>query len=240
MTTTRLKAFLVSVCLSFIPLAVDVLAGSDTDRIIDENDLERVYAKTGQHVEAIGRMNLGCTVTHVGRGLVITAGHCLASIPFKGIASKESCESRRYEIKWGVTYSQETGYLTSKCVKVLAMELNQERDYAILRVNPVPPRHLDVDLERSVSEGDLISIFSHPSMRPLEWSRPCTVEGFFTEASGHQFRYACDTEGGSSGASVLNKDGNIIGIHNFYNSEFNRNGATKISSTPLGIFLSSL
>ena len=237
---SRLNAFLVGSCLSVTLLGVDAAAASSTDRIIDENDLEKIYAKTGPIVEAIGRMNVGCTVTHLGNGIVITAGHCFANTPFRGIASADSCESRRYDIKWGVTYAQDAGYLNSKCVKVLAMELNQERDYAILRVSPVPPRHLKVDFEHEIAEGDTISIFSHPSMRPLEWSSYCGVEGFFEQAKGHQFRYSCDTEGGSSGASVLNKANSVVGIHNYYNSESNRNGATKISSTPLRMFLTSL
>ncbi|MBI2602086.1 MAG: trypsin-like peptidase domain-containing protein [Deltaproteobacteria bacterium] len=237
---SRLNAFLVGLCLSVTLLAVDAGAASSSDRIIDENDLEKIYAKTGPIVEAIGRMNVGCTVTHLGNGIAITAGHCFVSSPFHGIRSAGSCESRRYDIKWGVTYTQDAGYLGSKCVKVLAIELNQERDYAILRVNPVPPRHLKVEFEHEIAVGDTISIFSHPSMRPLEWSSYCGVEGFFEQSKGNQFRYSCDTEGGSSGASVLNKEEAIVGIHNYYNAELNRNGATKISSTPLRVFLSNL
>ncbi len=206
-------------------------------RIIGTNDLVKIGTdqEAKDYVRAIGRMELGCTATHVGHGIAISAGHCFAENPFEGVRKGTPCGDEEHNIRWGLTYGSE-GYLTSKCVKVLAHEFNENRDYTIFKVSPEPSTFLSMRATH-LTENEKISIYSHPRKRPLEWSGLCAVEKVYPKSHGNQFSYECDTEGGSSGASVLDENNQIVGIHNFYNSEFNRNGATFITSTPLSALL---
>ena len=59
-------------------------ADVDPDKIIGANDLvvvspnkENIPFKYRDLVEAIGMMDVGCTVTHIGSGYAVTAGHCI-------------------------------------------------------------------------------------------------------------------------------------------------------------------
>lgn len=222
----------------FLTTNINAKNSSDPLKIIGENDLINVpstYADLSE-VKAIGRMRLGCTVTHVGKGIAITAGHCLSASSFEGVRNDQKCSSSRYNVRWGVTYGSR-GYMTSKCLRVIAIENNSERDYAVLFFDPIPEGFIRVDFAQETKKGDEISIFSHPRKRPLEWSNWCEVDTFFDKSKGNQFGYDCDTEGGSSGAAVLNSNMQVVGIHNFYHGSSNRNGATKITSTPLKYIL---
>ena len=48
------------------------------ERIIGSNDLTQIILEDHNYdlVNAIGLMKIGCTVTHLGNGIAITAGHC--------------------------------------------------------------------------------------------------------------------------------------------------------------------
>jgi V8-like Glu-specific endopeptidase len=234
-----LKSLLFILGISGVSLQTSTLFAHShsTDRIIGDNDLVHVPASSAKlpYIQAIGRMKLGCTVTHVGNGIAITAGHCFASGKFQNIRTKLPCNDTKYEIRWGVTYDTE-GYLTSQCTEVIATEYNRERDYAIFRVSAIPPTVMELSPE-TIEPDQQISIYSHPRRRPMEWSQWCTVEGFVDQSNGHQFFYSCDTEGGSSGAAVLDSANRVVGIHNYYDSVLDRNGATMIHSTPLAQIL---
>ncbi len=210
-----------------------------THRIIGDNNLVKVEGILAENpkLKAIGRMELGCTATHIGNGIAITAGHCFTKENLEEKKEKVPCSAGEHDVRWGVNYDDGEGYMRSHCTEILAIEKNKRKDYAIFRVSPVPDYKIDVATDYKVSVDDEISIFSHPRRRPLEWSNWCKVEGFLERSAKNQFYYSCDTEGGSSGAAVLNKNNEVIGIHNFYNGMLNRNGATLVSSTPLSSIL---
>jgi len=213
--------------------ASNLSATNTTDRIIGKNDLVKVPASyaNDHRMQAIGLMELGCTVTHVGRGIAITAGHCFASSNFQGVKKNLPCSESKYSIHWGYLEGVDS-YLTSQCTNIIATELNSERDYAIFRVSSIPDGFIDVN-GATAAIGDDISIYSHPKKRTLEWSNWCKVEGLISKSNGNQFYYSCDTEPGSSGAAVLDSNDRIVGIHNYYNGPLDRNGATLITKTPL-------
>lgn len=215
-------------------LASNELASNETGRIVnDENILIPVNAEHANdpRMRAIGLLKLGCTVTHVGNGIAITAGHCFARDNFEGMREKLPCDGPKSSIRWGLTYGSE-GYMTSKCTEVIATEYNEERDYAIFRVSPIPSSYIEVS-HNTLSLEDAITIYSHPHKRPLEWSQWCKVEGFLDSSLGNEFYYSCNTEPGSSGAAILDKDFKIVGIHDKYDPDHNRNAATMLSVTPL-------
>lgn len=223
----------------------DSVRFSHLNAIIGSNDLVQIQGDEQplQIIQSIGRMDLGCTVTHLGGGVAITAGHCMADGPFEGVKRDLECLDDEYDVEWGVTYGDDDGYLKSDCSRVLLTEFNKERDYALLQMDPAPAAYLPMKIYQP-EVGTEISIFSHPRRRPLEWSGTCAIERYFEKEGvaekNTQIAYQCDTEGGSSGAAVLNSYGEIIGVHNFHNWRDSLNGATVLSKTPVGSYLTSM
>ena len=192
---------------------------SEEKIIIGSNDLE-YYTDDNKISRSIGKMALGCTVTHVGEGIVITAGHCIKST---------NCSSSSYNVTWGYTNDNRSGNSTSKCVEVLAHEFSNSRDYALLKYDNTPEEFLPLNGKDRPQYGDKVTIFSHPEGVPLAWSGWCSHEG---EHSGKRFEYRCSTKGGSSGAAVLNEDLEIVGVHNQGSAFYGVNAGTYVIDIP--------
>ncbi|MFZ9521257.1 MAG: trypsin-like serine peptidase [Silvanigrellaceae bacterium] len=187
------------------------------EKIIGSNELTPVLedganipAKYRPLIDAFGKISMGCTATHIGNGLVITAGHCFEA-PEKRINNKP-CD--KVTVDWGYR-KDKAPYLKSKCTMILAAELNDSRDYAIFRVDVAPTAKVDVDLSAKPKFGSSITIFGHPQLRPLEWSQTCTVENTSNGGWGEdEFSHQCDTEPGNSGSTIIDDTTlKVIGIH---------------------------
>jgi len=204
--------------------------------IIGNNDLVEV-TRDGSNVPAryragldgFGRLHIPgglCTATHVGNGIAISAGHCF-SAPSSRV-DDQPCSGT--SVEWGYRGGGTTS--NSTCTRVLAMQTGNGLDYAIFRVSPVPAVAIGVALSSPPGNGLGLTMFSHPGGRPLTWSQTCSV----LTPSSTEINYQCDTQGGSSGASVLRDDTlQVVGIH--WGGGGNANAATKLTSTPLAEFL---
>ena len=209
------------------------------EKVIDKNDLMVVNASGSnlpqryRHlIDAFGKISMGCTATHLGGGLAITAGHCFEATPER--TSSHSCQS--ISVNWGYRAGKAAA-LESHCTKILAMQTNEDLDYAIFKVFPIPTAKVDVSLEKREIVGSKITIFGHPMSRPLEWSQYCVIEPASKGEWGRsQFSHQCDTEPGNSGSSVLDDATlKIIGIHD--GGVVPWNYGTFITDTPLKEFL---
>lgn len=206
--------------------------------IIGANDLISVNA-TGSNVpsqyrgilDGIGRgVNSGalCTATHVGGGIVVSAGHCFGAGPNR--EDRTSCTGAYVEFG----YRNGKSPSRSNCVEMLSKRTGNGYDYAIYRVSPIPAVAVPVQANANPSVGLPLTIFSHPGGRPLEWSQTCSV----MSPTSTEFRYQCDTQGGSSGAAVLRNDTlQIVGIH--WGGAGQANIANKLGSTPLAEFMNT-
>ncbi len=108
------------------------------------------------------------------------------------------------------------------CTKV--EESSPELDYALLRIEPVNStgalRVAPISQE-SLKKDQPIYIVHHPEcMEKQITTAGCKVsspkyKGWRSEDGSkmYDFTHTCDTEGGSSGAPVFNKDSQLIGIH---------------------------
>lgn len=214
------------------------LASESTEKIIGKNDLipvlqdgANIPEKYSRMIDAFGKISMGCTATHVGNGLVLTAGHC-----FEASARRSSKSCDGVTVSWGYR-KDKAPYLISKCVTVLAAELNDNRDYAIFKVDNAPVEKIDFDLQSRPKVGTALTIFGHPQARPLEWSQTCVLE---TSARGgwgtDQFSHQCDTEPGNSGSTVIDDVSlKIVGIHDGGRTPWNY--GTYLIDTPLAEFL---
>lgn len=177
----------------------------DRDLVPVEENGSNIPARYGPLLDAIGLLEpSGCTAVHIGQGVVLTAGHCVAL----GVGD---CSD--LQVRWALRGQREG--IVSACTGVLAAQHDPEGDYAVLQVEPVPGVAIPVEACSEPAPGTAITMFSHPARRPLEWSDTCMVEAGATAGRGaFEFVHACDTENGSSGAPVISDDSlRLVGIH---------------------------
>lgn len=199
-------------------LGVNLQARVEPHKIIGENDLVVVKADGSnipvsyqKYIEAIGLMNLGCTATHIGQGIVLTAGHCFWA--GENISSDLPCEDTT--IEWGVREGREP-YLKSKCDRILFAQKDIiGNDFAIMQVSPAPKAVVELDLENKPQVGDEVTIFSHPDELPLRWSKTCVVENNSDpDLPPESMHHKCDTSIGSSGAVIFDmKTSKVVALH---------------------------
>lgn len=194
------------------------MAQNRTWKIIGDNNLVVVDAKARnlprkfkKMISAIGLINVGCTGTHIGNGIVLTAGHCFWA-PAE-VAHDSDCSD--IEIEWGHRETM-TPYLKSQCEKILFMQNDfVQNDFAILKVSPAPKAKVDVELSRAATLGDDITIFSHADELPLQWSNICQVEADeYSDLPELSLKHNCDTKAGSSGAAIIDANTlKVVAIH---------------------------
>lgn len=206
--------------------------GPTNDLVPVVEDGANVPAKYAPLLDAFGLITVGCTATHIGDGLVVSAGHCFNATSVR----RNNLPCPGISVHWG-TRADKEAYLTSSCTVVLAAEQNDERDYAIFRIDNVPPVHVDIDLDARAAVDTEVTIFSHPQRRPLEWSKTCALKA---AAEGHwgvdMFSHQCDTERGSSGASILDDASlKVVGIHGGGNTNWNY--GTHLTDTPIAEYI---
>ena len=152
------------------------------------------------------------TGTHIGDGLMLTAGHCFKAYGVGAdTVTDVDLEKGSCVVHWGAR-AHDGGYLDSDCTALLGAKFVVNGvDTAVVKVWPVPAA--SVGLARAqVADASLVTIFSHPRGRPLEWSQTCRMR-YGEQPFG--FYHQCDTEPGSSGAAVLDQATlTIVGIHN--------------------------
>jgi hypothetical protein len=201
--------------------------------IVGENNLA-VVAPDGSNVPEIFRSSLnafglttsGCTVTHIGNKLALTAAHCYSPSPR---ASPGACAG--ITIWWGHR-AQVKPKFHSQCKRILLRELNKDRDVLVLELDSAPEESLKIDTDTIAPLGLPVTIFSHPRARPLEWSGYCSVEDWDGSSKGaNQFNHRCDTEPGSSGAAIIDStSGRIVGVHNGGGDNWNYATFTSLTS----------
>lgn len=215
-------------------------------KIIGENSLTPVDSdgtnvpeKLRPLLGAFGVLEIGCTVTHIGRGLVLTAGHCIPQTTL----SSDRCLSEELpgmSVRWGYVGNDADSHLESKCLKLRLRELTPAADFALLWVENPPLTRIEPEIEQRGTWGDTLTIFSHPKKRPLEWSGFCGLSQLPAEmllniSNDEQkdfFAHQCDTEGGSSGAAVVDAQTlKIIGVH--HGGRGNWNTATWLPGSAL-------
>jgi V8-like Glu-specific endopeptidase len=193
---------------------------SEANVIVGKNDLQ-FYLNDNQWSKAIGRMMYGCTVTHIGNGYVITAGHC--------VSNRDDCSTNDdFLVRWAdlIGRPEPAKEELSRCIEVIAVEQTALKDYAILRYDNVPDESLRVNLAGDVEYGDQLTILSHPLNQPLSTSGPCQSLGNYK--GSNMLSYDCDTQGGSSGAAVLNERMEVVAIHSIGSNFYEANAGTDV------------
>lgn len=174
-------------------------------------DATNIPAPYRNYVDAIGWTNYGCTVTHIGQGYALTAGHCFEAD--QELKRNKSC--RFANIRWGFRQNQNSNH-QSQCESIIVMQKSRTADFAILKISNPPKAFIPIDPEEKIQFGDELTVFSHPNGQPLMWSQYCLLESPFSSAVPiEKMSYFCDTEGGSSGSVMIStRTLQVVGIHN--------------------------
>ncbi len=185
-----------------------IVDGVDFIRV--EEDLSNIPQKFHNAAESIGRLSMGCTGTHIGDGLVLTAGHCFDAS--SRIEKNQPCPN--VKIAWGYRGSRPSS-LISSCQNVVIKQNRPGADYALFEVRPIPPNKVEVDLRNLDFDNERATLFSHPRKQALLWSRYCKLKILDPAPRDPTFLYhKCDTEPGSSGAAlIMERNLKIASLH---------------------------
>lgn len=169
------------------------------------------YQASKKLVNAVGLLSSGCAATHIGRGLVVTAGHCVVPDSFGATLPERTCGAVR--VYWGY-HDGRDAYLQSRCKKVLRSVTDEWRDYALLLVEPAPRAQAQIEWG-PLPDGAQIGLLEHRKGRPLALSGLYTAREESVVKSGPpRLAYDCSSEKGSSGSPIIDvRTGTVVGIH---------------------------
>lgn len=224
----RYLGALATLALAALVVAAPARAGAHDDefpwlserKILGANNLEPVEAaKPGALYDwslVVARVEVKndgygyCTGARVGANLFLTNYHC-----------DHGCETMQFRMG----YEQDVGSADRTvyaCKRLLRK--NETLDYALFEVTP-PPSGAELQYpiltlwKGPLTEGTKLVVASHPSgkLKVIDRSDECVLsstEVFRTESGRDTVKHMCDTEGGSSGAPVIDRErGFGVGIH---------------------------
>lgn len=222
---------------------------SDSKAVFGVEDFETVQID-GKNVPqkfralaaATGYLSSGCTVTHIGNGLILTAGHCLTREELFPEDPKQCLPD--LAVTFGIISNRTLGPVAT-CVKNLYSEINITRDIALLKVDKFPSAYVEVELENKPPVNTQLTVFSHPDGKPLQWSKYCKMIEVDFCMSTDTFGFTCDSLPGSSGALVISDDSSVpkaVGILMGSRAENDMNCASRVtanqSATKIAQFIS--
>ncbi|HRO66213.1 MAG TPA: serine protease [Pseudobdellovibrionaceae bacterium] len=205
---TVIAGFLLTLALSLTAQAK--IIGSN-DLVVSNGGAVNLPNPVREAVDTVGLISMGCTGTHIGSNLVITAAHCFLTLPAP-LGDNYACPD--ITIQWGVRGDRRG--LVSRCLRVVSLQLDRESDWAVFEVDRAPIKYSPVNIRDKVLPNQALTILSHPEGRPLEWSRRCRSLPFVSGGNHpRSLHHQCDTQPGSSGAPVFDlRTMQIVGIHN--------------------------
>lgn len=159
-----------------------------------------------------------CSGVMVASDLFLTNWHCGAprsDFPLQGYWDDQIVRNAIIDLSWdGDDLSREYNG-----ARLLAAD--PDLDFALIEVTPITwsGKARPVEISREpVRINDPIMIIHHPAARTKQISLDCTVtdaniKSWRDQVDGVDFGHRCDTEAGSSGGPVLNREGRLIGLH---------------------------
>lgn len=147
-----------------------------------------------------------CSGSLIGEDLVMTAGHCVDS---------SSCGSYYFAFNFKMNSATSANVNLSaddvySCQSVVARELTNKQDYAIVKLDRRVRGHRPLVLAKNNAEvGDDVFVVGHPSGLPTKIAGGAQVR---SQAQGY-FVANLDTYGGNSGSAVFSaKTNEVVGI----------------------------
>jgi V8-like Glu-specific endopeptidase len=164
----------------------------------------------------------GCTVTLIGKSCAITAGHCKKHFNIVEMNTPISKKGR-------IQHSAKTDIYKVDKSSIFSVYTSVIKDYAVLRLLPNKytgryPGEVQgfykVDMNAPKSQKLEIRITGYgldedePTRNKAQQTRTGITSQIYSKDQGPVIRYQLDSEGGDSGAAIINeKTQKVIGIH---------------------------
>lgn len=157
-----------------------------------------------------------CTGTLIDTNLFLTAGHCINSSTVPSDSRKPHHHvSFRYEKNSnGSKLLKEEHFRIEKVLELSNPYLTDlqrdELDYAILELSGTPGKTFGITkiAKEEAKQSDKLLIIQHPQGAPKK-----VDTGTLNILGPVRMYYDIDTESGSSGAGILNEEGELVGVH---------------------------
>jgi V8-like Glu-specific endopeptidase len=183
-----------------------------------DSALRRLGDVTAFLVSSWDRSSWVCTGVMLTPTLLLTNWHCGGppTLPDNGFWNADIVRDTFVDLSFdGDTHSREL-QITS-----LATTPNKSLDFVVLRTEAIdelgPVRPVKISTTAPAAKLE-IRIVHHPAGKVKQLSWNCVIrqpdyKGWQNAAVQSEFTHACDTEGGSSGAPILDSQGALLGLH---------------------------
>jgi hypothetical protein len=180
--------------------------------------LRRLGDVVGFLVSSFDRVSWVCSGVMLTPDLLLTNWHCGAPSNLKDNAfwSGDILTDTLIDMSFdGDTRSREL------MATAVAVAPNKKLDFVVLRTTAIdalgPLRPVRISTVDPVANEE-IRIVHHPAGKVKQITSNCVVrkasyKGWEDTTTNSEFTHVCDTEGGSSGAPVFNKQGELVGLH---------------------------
>jgi len=174
-----------------------------------------------------------CSGTLVDSTHVVTAGHCVDSVPCDSMKLVFNFYVTGHDSTTGFSYQTITEHDVYSCSKYVR-ETNNLRDYAYIELDRevlsssghVGVQNMEIGEDVRLSPGDEVVVIGFGSGLPMKIDTGATV--FANDAGSNtqplspdfSFKASLDTFGGNSGSGVFKSDGTLIGIHFIGNQDY--------------------
>jgi hypothetical protein len=192
-------------------------------------NLRRLGDTVGVLLGSFGRASWVCSGVMIAEDLFLTNWHCggpgsvpgaapgsRVRFPDGGYWSQDVIRDAIVDLSWdGDPISREV-----EPFEVVAKD--KALDFALLRVRPLDDRGPIAAAPiraASVTAGETLMIIHHPEGHPKRITeQSCAAvdaawPGWSAASDDSDFTHVCDTEGGSSGAPILDAQGRVVGLH---------------------------
>lgn len=191
-------------------------------------DLFKATATDGEHkrmgdtvgfvMTSFDQTSWCCSGVVVGENLLLTNWHCGGQpgrTPEDGYWGPRACQDTIIDLSWdGDPVSREF-----RCTEVLCR--NRELDFALLRIAPLGPDAAAKPATTRIAPpvtNERVAVIHHPECLPKRITDRCSVvdaayRGWIDATTDFDFTHRCDTEAGSSGGAVFDREGRLMGLH---------------------------